>query len=176
MINLKSKTGQLIFFAVIVFLIGGYFVYDFQRGQALKEEVFGLKMEIVALRNEKAPLGENLSENEMAEISLIRSIGFIEIIEDGDIFLKGRVFPLSVEGEDTTVKFSDPDNKEYRIVLNSETRIYKIADKQEMQEIGLGDFKEGNLISVIGEVNTFNKQEISAQEVIFINDGPDING
>jgi len=160
MTNLKNKTIQLIILAIIICLIVGYLYYDFQRSQKLEKEMAGLKMEIVASRNQSAGLGESPLEKELiTETELVQVGGMVKSVEDGVIVLEGKMFSLE---EKMVIKFDDPDNKEYRITLGLKTKILEKG-----QEIKIEDLKEGNLISVMGKANSFNKQEILA-ETIFV--------
>jgi len=160
MTNLKNKTIQLIILAIIICLIVGYLYYDFQRSQKLEKEMAGLKMEIVASRNQSAGLGESPLEKELiTETELVQVGGMVKSVEDGVIVLEGKMFSLE---EKMVIKFDDPDNKEYRITLGLKTKILEKG-----QEIEIEDLKEGDLISVMGKANSFNKQEILA-ETIFV--------
>jgi len=160
MANLKNKTIQLSVLAIIICLIVGYLYYDFQRSQKLEKEMAGLKMEIVASRNQSAGLGESPLEKELiTETELVQVGGMVKSVEDGVIVLEGKMFSLE---EKMVIKFDDPDNKEYRITLGLKTKILEKG-----QEIEIEDLKEGDLISVMGKANSFNKQEILA-ETIFV--------
>ncbi len=166
MTNLKNKTIQSTILILIICLIAGYIYYDFQRSQKIEKEMADLKMEMVASRNQTAGLGESPLEKELAtETEFIRVGGMVKSVEDGIIVLEGKAFSLE---EKMRIEPGDPDNKEYRISIDSKTKIDKAGIDKEEQEIKLENLEEGNIISVMGKSNSFNKQEVMADSIFVL--------
>ena len=160
MTNSRNKTIiQLLFLVAIICLISGYCYYDCQRYQALEKE---FKEKIAAIEAQLANLGRKTvgletGEQSAEESESVQLGGIIKKIENGIITLEGKVFQ---PGEKRVILLNHPENKEYRIAVGSETLI-----QRNDQEIDLGNLGEGDIINIIGKVNSFNEQEIIAENI-----------
>ena len=166
--NLNNKKIQLIILILLIGLIGGYFYYDYQRYQGLREEVANLRTETSASQNQTVDLSKSLLKKELKPgAELIQVIGKIKKIEDGVIVLEGKMFSLEEKATINFDDFDDPNNKEYRLTVSSETKINQRNQNQEIEEIKPENLKEGRAVSVMGKVDSFGSQEVAA-EAIFV--------